>query len=394
VVGRGEKADLRLAVGEHMITLTVQDSGGFYSSETTTMTVLPFGYPDIVSLSPEFGPLQGGYEVTINGFGFTTASQLIVHFGLTDLTGNDLTVVDENTIKVTAPLETVAVPVRVSVESIPLNATSNSATFNYEAGVPIKFKSRLLMPFDVVTVAKFGPDGKLYVATGNGYLSRVTLDDNFNVMTTVTSAVALFRVILGITFDPLSAGDLFPPVYCTSSFLFHGESRSTTGHAIGGRVYRVSGANLDSKQIVISGLPVADMDHANNNIEFGDNGEIYIQCGSNTNGGIPGPLTGSQIMKENFFSAATVVAYMGRPNFDGNITYSALDDGEPDLTKGVEVFAAGERNPFGIVLHSNGYLYATDNGPNLSYVSAQILSSSSSNWNFLTNQSSISILSG
>ena len=33
----------------------------------------------------------------------------------------------------------------------------------------------------------------------------------------------------------------------------------------------------------------------------------------------------------------------------------------------VEVFAAGMRNPFDLVLHSNGYIYATDNGPNDPY---------------------------
>jgi hypothetical protein len=90
---------------------------------------------------------------------------------------------------------------------------------------------------------------------------------------------------------------------------------------------------------------------------------------SNTNGGFPGPLTGNQIMVENYFSAATVVAYLSDPKFNGNIVYSAENDGIPDLTKGVEVWAAGERNPFGITLHSNGNLYGTDNGPNFGYVS-------------------------
>jgi len=75
-------------------------------------------------------------------------------------------------------------------------------------------------------------------------------------------------------------------------------------------------------------------------------------------------------MKENYFSAATVVAYTADPNFDGMITYNAPDDGIPDLTNGVEVWAAGQRNPFGITLHSNGFIYGTDNGPNLGYVSA------------------------
>lgn len=78
-------------------------------------------------------------------------------------------------------------------------------------------------------------------------------------------------------------------------------------------------------------------------------------------------MTGNQIQKENYFSAATNVAYLSDANFNGNIQYSLQDDGVP-TTVGVEVFASGERNPFGICQHSNGFLYGTDNGPNLGYV--------------------------
>lgn len=100
---------------------------------------------------------------------------------------------------------------------------------------------------------------------------------------------------------------------------------------------------------------------------FGNEGELYIQIGSNTNGGIPGPLTTKQIQKDNYYSASTVVAYLADPKFDGMITYDAADDGTPNGGYGIEVFAPGNRNPYGIVLHSNGHLYGTDNGPNLPY---------------------------
>lgn len=60
------------------------------------------------------------------------------------------------------------------------------------------------------------------------------------------------------------------------------------------------------------------------------------------------------------------MAYLAGINFEPNIQYDAPDDGLP-TTYGVEVFASGLRNPFGICLHSNGYLYGTDNGPNLGY---------------------------
>lgn len=102
-------------------------------------------------------------------------------------------------------------------------------------------------------------------------------------------------------------------------------------------------------------------------LEYGDFGEIYIQCASNTNGGVPGRLTSKQVQKDNYFSSATVVAHLADPLFNGAITYSAPDDGVPIGGHGIEVFAAGTRNPWGIFLHSNGNIYASDNGPNYSY---------------------------
>lgn len=50
------------------------------------------------------------------------------------------------------------------------------------------------------------------------------------------------------------------------------------------------------------------------------------------------------------------------PDFDGAITYD--EEGNQISGHDVIVFAPGQRNSYGIVLHSNGFLYATDNGPN------------------------------
>jgi len=75
--------------------------------------------------------------------------------------------------------------------------------------------------------------------------------------------------------------------------------------------------------------------------------------------------TGKQIQKDNYYSSSALVAHLADPLFDGTITYDAENDGSPNGGYGVEVLSAGLRNPFGIVLHSNGKIYATDNGPNL-----------------------------
>lgn len=113
------------------------------------------------------------------------------------------------------------------------------------------------------------------------------------------------------------------------------------------------------------GLPVSDHDHGVNGMEFDDNGDLFIQVGGNTNAGVPGALSSTLLQDEGVLSAATVVAHVSRPNFNGNVEYN----NKGDITSGsdVEVWASGQRNAFDLVLHSNGYMYGTDNGPNNKY---------------------------
>lgn len=88
---------------------------------------------------------------------------------------------------------------------------------------------------------------------------------------------------------------------------YHGDWESSSGKAINGKVSKVSGANLDEVVDIVTGLPVSDHDHGAfvtcdgpsvismlcfshiccrwcsstgiNGIEFGDNGELYINIG-------------------------------------------------------------------------------------------------------------------
>jgi Glucose / Sorbosone dehydrogenase/IPT/TIG domain len=127
-----------------------------------------------------------------------------------------------------------------------------------------------------------------------------------------------------------------------------------------------SGPNLEVVTDIVVNLATSDLDHALNGMEFGDFGELFFTSGSNTNGGVPGPLSQSGMLKENFLSGAVNVAYISHPDFDGNIRWSAPDDGNM-IAKGIDIFASGLRNPFSIVMHSNGRLFGTDNGPNVGY---------------------------
>jgi IPT/TIG domain len=284
IIGNKAMQDITLPVGDHIIALTVTDGGGNENTETTTVKILPFGYPAVVSISPTAGSISGGNLVTITGSGFTySAAQITVHFGLTKLIGKAITVVNANTITVIAPATVVGTPVAVAVET-PLEK-SNGVSYNYLATVPINFASQFLYGINQPTAVRFGPDRNLYVGTVDGKLARITLNDDYTtVVGSIISTVAKFRCILGIAFNPMDTKPI-PDVYITTSFFFHGSPTSSSGQSINGNVKKISGANLEIIENVITGLPVSDHDHGVTNIEFGFNGEVYFGLGSNTNGG-------------------------------------------------------------------------------------------------------------
>jgi IPT/TIG domain len=248
-------------VGTHTIALTVIDSGGNVGTEAATVVVSSFGFPDISSLTPGSGSISGGNVVTITGTGFTYSSnETIVYFGGIQMTAVDVTILSSTTITVVAPLMPLSVPVQVSVET-PLGR-SDEATYMYTSSIPIAFTASKLMDFPDVTVGEFGPDGKLYVGTVTGTVGKITMNADYTaVISTVTTVVQPGRAILGLAFDPMDAGAANPPVYITSSELFHGEVLSSSGKSINGKICRISGANLDVVTDVITGLPVSDLDH-------------------------------------------------------------------------------------------------------------------------------------
>jgi hypothetical protein len=92
--------------------------------------------------------------------------------------------------------------------------------------------------------------------------------------------------------------------------------------------------------------------------------------GSNTNGGIPGAFSPTAQQEDSFLSASILKANLGKPSFNGFITYDAPILGNPITgygPNGVEIFGQGVRNPYSVLKHSNGFVYATANGPNLGF---------------------------
>ena len=271
---------LSFPVGVHDLTLTVTDSTGDVASDVTTVTIRPFGYPDVESLTPDSGEFASGQEVIITGSGFNSVS--FVSFGGIQLNGGDIQVINQNTIKVfVAPLGTTsgAVPVSVTTNL----GESNAVGYTYFDGVPVSFSKGTIKTgvFGPTTLA-FDQKGRLYVGTQGGDIIRFTLDDNFNVINEFTSSIVSqseppYRTILGIAFDPtgtlsfsfldnyLSCSCTLtiththcfaeenieePTVYVSSNFLFHGLIESFNG-----KINAVSGANLDKIENIITVRP-------------------------------------------------------------------------------------------------------------------------------------------
>ena len=189
------------------------------------------------------------------------ANETIVHFGVEDLSGEAIRVINSTTIVVASPKVPITTPVDISVET-PLGRSKDAIKFTYLSSTPVKFSVKFLMEFSQPSSAAFGPDGKLYVGSIKGTLAKITMDADYTYVTSVVTAVVQpERAILGIAFDPMDAGNPIPPIYISSSGLFHGGKLSSSGTSINGKINRVIGANLDLVEDIITGLPVCDNDH-------------------------------------------------------------------------------------------------------------------------------------
>lgn len=228
-----------------------------------------------------------------------------------------------------------------------------------------------------VTSAAYGPDGRLYLGTLAQGIIAADVDHLTNEVRSWcgSGAVGSHRSILGLAFNP---ADWVPGaavrVYVTTSTLYWGrdgrlpkwsgwhngaveafEAVPGWGHG--------KGKCLKKASVVVSGLPVSDHDHAVNGLAFMTNGDLLIQVGGTTNAGVPAKAL--ENLPESVLSAASLLARTSKgAAFNGVITYSTSNPATAVQKGGrdVSVFASGLRNSFTVLPHSNGHVYATDNG--------------------------------
>lgn len=225
-------------------------------------------------------------------------------------------------------------------------------------------RGTLDLTIDSPTSLTFGPDGRLYAAYlpggggPSGGIVAYTLDPATKAVTGTETIASNLEDVLGIAFDPTA------PASPVKVYASRRDASLTDGFE--NKISTFTGPTW-TRQDIITGLPTSrpTFNHLTNGLAFAPDGTLYIAQGSSTDAGV---VQGAQ-WYETPLSAAILVADVHAPGFNGAITYSPAgppdDNDNVDQTGGdVSVYASGLRNPYDLVVHSNGKIYATDNGPN------------------------------
>ncbi|KAK1857418.1 hypothetical protein I4F81_000037 [Pyropia yezoensis] len=385
-----------LAAGMHEAVTTYRhNSGGAAATVSVTAAgsgPMPKGsmewdratvVPVVTGIEPASGGLSQGTRVTVTGVGFYTADTQVTFGGV-----SATAVVRDGSTRLTveAPAAAAAGDVDVVVTTgggvAGEGGVSGGLTYTYEAAAadPIKFTETSLKSANGgdyyiagPTSIALGPDGRVYVGQYKEYIQALTVDPTTHVVTDscVSESVGEKRSVLSLAFDPMADGDGLSLLAATSLLYYtqnHGRPLSEwdNGEVV---VLRPStGDNcLVVDQVLLSGLPVSNHDHAVQALEWDQEGRLLLVAGGQTNMGanVRGIRLGG--VDETPLSAAVLRAAVHAPNFDGHVTYDQTADARMSRQTGgwgVAVHASGIRNSYAMVLHTNGELYGTDNGPN------------------------------
>ena len=227
--------------------------------------------------------------------------------------------------------------------------------------------SRWTLPVDQPTAMDVGPDGRLYVATLFGTIHAFDIDPQTRtfeeeIIATIPDSEGGNRLTLGLVVDPDSTPD--------DVILWVGHSNGSVdnGAVNSGKLSRLSGPGFTDKEDVVTGLPRAIANHATNNIDFGPDGRLYVWQGGNTGAGAANdqPLSAALL-------AVDIPQWKANPaNFHGDVASPLgefidefYDRKAQQLGREfteIQVYASGLRNTYDGVFHSNGHVYAPDNG--------------------------------
>lgn len=246
---------------------------------------------------------------------------------------------------------------------------------------PIKFRTTFLktpkggtFKASQMTSITTGPDGRYYIGSLNGFVHVLTVDLGNVVRGYCKSdSVGPNRSILGVGFNPAQ----YPAIklYASTSVLYWGVKKILPfqkGWNNGEIVVMTPGGKskcMTKSSTAISGLPVSNHDHSVNGISFDQTGALLVTVGGGNNAGVskPGDKLGG--VENSPFSGAMLGAPVLKRNFKGKVTYNQYKNPATAVKTGGDVFlyASGIRNSFSHIVHSNGRVYANDNGANTGF---------------------------
>ena len=322
-----------------------------------------------------------------------------------------------------APGESIEVPVTMispaeGTKNAKLEIVHDGNNASFEVGlqgqvvtpvsVPVSFGKSVLsvnVQLDNPTAIQFGPDGKLYLGEVTGLIRVFDVARNGanDYQATQVETVDLIQKVPNhddqgnpepqrgdrqMTGFHVVGSAASPVIYAASSDPEHGAGSSGADKNLdtnSGILHKLTkGAGGWQKQDLVRGLPRSEENHTPNGIAVQGN-TAYLLSGGHTNMGIPSFKFAA--LSEYALSGALLKIDLGAI---GGETYDlpTLDDedrpGNPDandpfggnngknqakLVAGgpVQIFYAGLRNAYDIVLTQSGKLYTFDNGPNSTY---------------------------
>jgi N-acetylneuraminic acid mutarotase len=227
------------------------------------------------------------------------------------------------------------------------------------------------------TAMVFGPDGRLYVTELMGKIHALTLNSARQVTSDQVITSLGTRLTLGVAIDPAStAAQVILWVSHSDPNLSGPSSTSGSGGAPANSsaIARIT-VDPTAKTATraspdpVTGLPRSQGNHSINGLDWGPpeadgSRKLYIALGGNTGAGSPNMSPESLgefgLREEQPLSAAILVADVKMSGFDGSCANTTDIYGPPPCS--VTTFATGIRNAYDLIWHSNGSLYAPDNG--------------------------------
>jgi hypothetical protein len=290
------------------------------NTEITNTTVNATGGGDAITL-------------TANGLDYNTTYRIEISNGVQDLMGESMTPFSK---QLTTSVDPGNVPSSIEFEQVVVaNGSYTSLTV--------------------------GPDGKMYGLVNNGAIHRWDLAgdgtlSNQQTISTIQTAEGGNRLAIGLDFDPSATANNLIAWVSHTSFGFSGQPDWQ------GKISQLSGDDLENIQDYVVNLPRSTRDHVTNSIEFGPDGKLYFNQGSNS---AMGAADGSWGNRDERLLTAAVLRLdtdlisslpLDAQTGDGG-TYDPFAANAP-----LTIYSSGTRNHYDLLWHTNGNLYVPTNG--------------------------------